>query len=395
MHPFRLVTGGKLRRLPGSMKVRLVLLALLAIAVSAIVGHRVATTDAASMVLDAHTSTENAFLYVSGRIHLPDADARVGRADTGPVKFRMIRLVAEPRRDALAKDKRTQALIKQQGLTSAYTVTIEDRSDMILFQRTLVVDTASHEPLSSLAFSELLPWPVDAAFLRIKLRERILAERQPSPNRPLVVINKFDSKQSQEGPLTIQWRGEDLDGDPLVYDIFYSPDGGRGWRALALNYKDTTFTLKNTDDLPGSDRGMIRVRAADGFNTSSDDHPITVANKPPLAFLLSPADGRNVIQGKTVVLQAEVIDLEEGPLRDDSLSWRSDIDGPLGNGPDIATRELSVGSHRITLTATDSTGMTSRSSVALTVSPSETPQKPPRWDEMIEILKRSRAEGSR
>ena len=60
------------------------------------------------------------------------------------------------------------------------------------------------------------------------------------------------------------------------------------------------------------------------------------------------------------------MDLENGSLGDSALSWVSSIDGALGAGQ-LLEVSLSLGVHTITLTATDSGGLTSTASIPITV----------------------------
>jgi len=59
-------------------------------------------------------------------------------------------------------------------------------------------------------------------------------------------------------------------------------------------------------------------------------------------------------------------DLEDGPLADSHLSWHSDRDGALGTGQ-LIEANLSRGLHNITLTATDSVGLTATATIQVIV----------------------------
>jgi len=60
------------------------------------------------------------------------------------------------------------------------------------------------------------------------------------------------------------------------------------------------------------------------------------------------------------------MDLENGSLGNSALSWVSSIDGALGAGQ-LLEVSLWPGVHTITLTATDSGGLTSTASIPITV----------------------------
>jgi hypothetical protein len=62
--------------------------------------------------------------------------------------------------------------------------------------------------------------------------------------------------------------------------------------------------------------------------------------------------------GRSITLTGTATDPEDGALTGASLVWTSNLDGTLGTGTSLTTSSLSVGSHTITLTATDSNGNT-------------------------------------
>jgi hypothetical protein len=61
------------------------------------------------------------------------------------------------------------------------------------------------------------------------------------------------------------------------------------------------------------------------------------------------------------------MDMEDGSLSDGSLVWSSDRQGELGIGPTVALNTLEPGTHIITLTATDSYGISVRTSVLINI----------------------------
>lgn len=91
----------------------------------------------------------------------------------------------------------------------------------------------------------------------------------------------------------------------------------------------------------------------------------------PRATILSPSGGDTVTVGRSspLVLLGEARDPQDGPLRGESLSWRSDVDGRLGTGDSLTVAEPSAGEHRVTLTATDSDRNTGSVAVRFVVRP--------------------------
>jgi hypothetical protein len=157
--------------------------------------------------------------------------------------------------------------------------------------------------------------------------------------------------------------------------VQYSTDGGVTWSILAANLTDPTFSFDG-DYLPGSDHGIIRVIATDGFNNASvDSNQISVAAKAPLIAITSPAEAASVDFGAPIILQGAGTDLLDGPITiGEQYSWSSDKDGALGNGNPLILSNLSAGKHTLTLSVQNSSGLVSTASVHITVnSPSTTP----------------------
>lgn len=75
----------------------------------------------------------------------------------------------------------------------------------------------------------------------------------------------------------------------------------------------------------------------------------------PRTAILSPSGGDTVTVGPSspLMLLGEARDPQDGSLREDDLSWSSDIDGSLGTGDSRTVSGPSAGDHRVTLTATD------------------------------------------
>lgn len=89
-------------------------------------------------------------------------------------------------------------------------------------------------------------------------------------------------------------------------------------------------------------------------------------NQPPTATITSPPSGITVPQWIGVQLVGLGTDPEDGALGDASLAWSSDLDGDLGTGGIVDT-SLSLGTHVLTLAATDSQGAVGTASVTLDV----------------------------
>jgi len=103
----------------------------------------------------------------------------------------------------------------------------------------------------------------------------------------------------------------------------------------------------------------------DAFVTKIIDEP----NTPPTADITSPLNGSTYYEDDPISFNGSGYDAEDGPLTGSSLVWTSSIDGQIGTGESFIRNDLSVGTHTITLTATDSNGATGSDSVSITVTP--------------------------
>ncbi len=107
--------------------------------------------------------------------------------------------------------------------------------------------------------------------------------------------------------------------------------------------------------------------------------PAGSANTPPTVDVTAPEPGARVERGRPVDLRATVTDAEDTSLSQIHVRWSSDRDGVLFEGPaggdvravsgntEFTTSSLSVGTHTLTLLATDSGGASASDSTSLTV----------------------------
>jgi len=113
---------------------------------------------------------------------------------------------------------------------------------------------------------------------------------------------------------------------------------------------------------------MLRVVVSDGFLSGQDTSGlIGLPLHAPEVTIASPNQNQVFFPTQQVSLQGSAYDQEDGVLGDAALTWSSSINGVLGTGASLNTTELSTGTHVITLTATDSNGMTSQAQRTITV----------------------------
>ena len=126
----------------------------------------------------------------------------------------------------------------------------------------------------------------------------------------------------------------------------------------------TSFT---NDDLSIGSH-TITVTATDSVGaTDTDQITVTIQNDAPKVLITSPANNSEIGEGQIVAFLANATDPEDNVLTGQSVVWQSDRDGFLGFGASFTKSNLSVGTHVITVTATDSTGIETNASITITV----------------------------
>ncbi len=136
----------------------------------------------------------------------------------------------------------------------------------------------------------------------------------------------------------------------------------------------TGATFSRNDLSTGSHR--VTLTATDRHRASASVFiDIEVApNASPTVAITAPRDGERFDFGTPVALAGSAFDAEDGTLSGTALAWSSDRDGPLGTGESLTRADLSLGTHVVTLAATDRFGGTSTASVTIEI---EAPNQPP------------------
>ncbi|HXV64356.1 MAG TPA: Ig-like domain-containing protein [Vicinamibacteria bacterium] len=128
-----------------------------------------------------------------------------------------------------------------------------------------------------------------------------------------------------------------------------------GWASGNSVVVIVTGTGKRTaESFRGSLAPMLHVE----FSASS-------TNQVPAVTITSPADGSSFDERASISFSATAGDVEDGDLSA-NLSWSSDLDGAIGSGTDFSNG-LSVGTHTVTASVTDSGGLTGTDQIMVTV----------------------------
>ncbi|MGQ0791412.1 MAG: S8 family serine peptidase [Nitrosopumilaceae archaeon] len=129
-------------------------------------------------------------------------------------------------------------------------------------------------------------------------------------------------------------------------------------------------------------------------NTASHTHTITITGiSMPELNILSPSDSNRYDEGASVTFSGTVNDLEDGIISG-SIIWTSNLDGIIGTGDSFSISTLSVGTHTINASITDSDSHTNSISLIITIGPKVTeelttlichfpPGNPYSWEELM------------
>jgi len=198
-----------------------------------------------------------------------------------------------------------------------------------------------------------------------------LASRTASPNPPAVnIVFPNGGEQLTDDPVVIQWNAQDNDDDSLTYTIMFSSDGGSTWEVLNDNWPEQTYEMP-LNDLRKTSEGMIKIIASDGFYASSDtsDAVFWVPNSRPHIWALSPAERSVHFGEKPIFFEAAATDKEDGSLSGNAITWKSSLNGPIGNSHSLTVKanDLRKGTHVITATAKDSEGLSDTTTMRILV----------------------------
>ena len=118
---------------------------------------------------------------------------------------------------------------------------------------------------------------------------------------------------------------------------------------------------------PSALTGLLAIAVA---CSSTDPRPGPDPNAP-VVTITSPADNASVAESTAVLFAGGAVDDDGATIADSALLWSSTIDGALGAGDSVVLSTLTPGHHTITLSATDTAGLTGHASVTLTVTGNE------------------------
>lgn len=229
------------------------------------------------------------------------------------------------------------------------------------------------EPLhdvDGLGFSQVVDFVAGTRMVQIVQGDgaQVLASVEVSSSPPAVSDVRILSLPSLgNSELQLEWTASDLDGDLLAFDIAYSTDNGATFQPITINVTGTD-TVLDTNLLGGSTQAVLRVTVSDGIHTAFADSPtFTVALKPPQPYILYPGNPTQVHYGQLVNFNGVALDAQDNFVDSAGLAWTNSQGETLGVGALLSLDKLAVGTNVISMTATNSIGISATTTVTVIV----------------------------
>jgi len=225
-------------------------------------------------------------------------------------------------------------------------------------------DDPNSDLLPPPSFSAVLPSPGAFQTVQLTTDEAVLASRTRSEHAPAIELlsptdDGFDPLEPR-----VAWTATDEDGEAVEVMIQMYVQGAWDTIAFGLSSGEVPIVLDRTAGGPS----QVRVIASDGVNSTIVVSPMfELVDRAPTVAIVAPDQGATHQSGDRVGFVGTAYDLEDGVLAEGALRWSSDRDGDIGRGSRLDVASLSIGTHEVTLRATDSAGHVAEEVVVVTV----------------------------
>src|SRR6185436_12778640 len=192
-------------------------------------------------------------------------------------------------------------------------------------------------------------------------------DMRPSPQatpRPSLGLSLFGRRLYQRGIQTFSWRGEDPNGDPLVYEVFYRPALESSWRPLRKGLTDAVLAW-DTSTVPNG-RYVLKIVASDApgnpellaLTGDKESEPFDVDNTAPVVQATlaqrAPARVRVVVRDESSLIRKTEWALDGGRWQE--IHPQDGINDAVEENYEIAPTNLAPGPHVLVIRSTDSLG---------------------------------------
>ncbi len=247
------------------------------------------------------------------------------------------------------------------GTKGNYAAVIYDKDGNALvterFYMSFVANGTPPRAVDRMPVNLTMRYPDNAARIAITKDDKEIFSQTISVNVPVVEFVGMSDYQNVTDNATISWKGSDSDGDKLYYELWYCVDEEESYM-LASDIEETSYMVDLTA-LPGADEGYFYLYASDGVLTGEIDSPYVVVDykKPEIMTVWDKPQQFKITE--EIYLDVDVYDLQDGWLyTDDEVVWMLDgKDYQTSSAVLIWPYEVKPGKHILTMTATNSAGM--------------------------------------
>jgi hypothetical protein len=161
--------------------------------------------------------------------------------------------------------------------------------------------------------------------------------------------------------------GKPLKGVPVRFAV--TSGGGTVTSEALTNNRGEAFAVWKLGSTLGTQTVQASLPGAVGSPTFFAI-ATSGASGPPTVTITSPKTGATISDSRSLQLSGSAVDVDGRAITAGSLSWTSDVDGALGQGGSVQVNSLRIGTHTISLTATDVRGVQASARQVVTVIPS-------------------------
>lgn len=173
----------------------------------------------------------------------------------------------------------------------SFTAELRGAGDVVLAGKAFApVGAANGGGATQGAYAVELPWDNGVRSVAIRAGGATIWSRARSAHAPTVALTAPAPGTILTGTVPAAWSGADADGDPLVFAIDFSPEGGAAWWPLASGMTNAVADL-DSRLIENTTNAWLRISAWDGFDVAVAVHgPYTVSN-PAAVLFTAPAGG--------------------------------------------------------------------------------------------------------
>jgi len=242
------------------------------------------------------------------------------------------------------------------GKETPHTIEVQDKKGRVLWAKRLTLEEEHQDQDdSNTNFFEAIPMVEEARKLVIKCGHIDAPKVFDIPELPPTVKIKSVNikKQIQSGKINLEWTSKSETGEKLSSMLFYTCDGGKYWKPIAIGLERSEFEA-DLDQLPGGNDCRFKVLVSTILRSaSSETNSFQVETKARKAMISPIKNDSREIGTQFNIELAGCAHSPDGCAEEEELQWFSSLDGYLGSGSHLMANNLKAGEHVISLVAPD------------------------------------------